>query len=362
VFSKKKLTISDKTGDFVCIGCSTTHSPIVDAFSNSEANHSFTKLSGDSFQPLSPISTYSEVKECISNLDATFATYKVSGCSQYYKAGTGPGVYYGCLSCEWGKTGNGQVIDTTKTSIKNCFNYLNECDTSVRYHGLSHDYYHVTGTGPDVNWDSLLSCHKCADSNKIPFLFLDDNNLPTQYSFYIEEEKAFDFGTDGVIMRCIEPHKLAIELFLNYLVEDDFISQCGVGRIDTTSEKWNHQKLDNTQVTCIACLPGYVPTYASNGVTSCSVIAHCDYEEEQIWFNKCSRCKKGYAYEFNDTDMVADYTACVSFSDTKCRVFKGAHCMFCEDGYLVSPDGTCQKFEIPGCAMNYDNKGKKLII
>ena len=300
------------------------------------------------------MSTYPQISECVSNTEPTFSPYHITGCAYYYKAGTGAGTYYGCLSCGWGKTGNGQITDTTKVSIKNCFNYLNECDANTRFAGLSHDFYHTTGTGLFANWDSLLSCHKCVDDSKVPFLFLDSNRLPSQYSFYIEEEKAFTSGTDGVIMRCVKPEKQAIELFLNYLVEDDFVLNCGLGMVDTTSEKWNNQALDNTKVTCLACLPGYSPVYASNGVTSCSVISHCDYSEPQEWFNKCSACKDGYAYQFDDMKGSADYTQCVAFADSNCKVFKGSSCMFCEVGFVVAPDGKCRILEIPGCLSEND--------
>ena len=112
---------------------------------------------------------------------------------------------------------------------------------------------------------------------------------------YKRQGVAFNSGTDGIIMRCVKPEKQAIELFLNYLVADDFISNCGLGKVDTSSEKWNHQDLDNTEVSCIACKPGFRPTYASHGITQCQIISNCDYDSEQTWFNKCSKCKSGFA-------------------------------------------------------------------
>lgn len=351
------LLILDDTADAVCIACASTHSPVVSAFDDSMQHHSFTMLSDSMLQVLSPLSSFVEIDECVINSDATFATYKVDGCAEYFKTVNGMTTHYGCLKCAWGQTGNGKLVDTDKKSLKNCFNYLNECDTDVRYHGLGFDFYNVSGTTAPLNWDSLLSCHKCVDSTKIPFLFLDSDNYPMQYSFYIEETMAFNSGTDGVIMRCIKPEKQAIELFLNYLVEDDFVINCGLGRVDTSSEKHNNQSLDNTQVTCIACLPGYKPTYATRGVTACQAISNCDYEQPQIWFNRCSSCKSGFAYEYNSTNKMANYDSCSAFSDVHCKVFSGSKCMFCQKGYMVSPDGSCRLFEVPNCSVDSTNQG-----
>ena len=116
-------------------------------------------VSDSLFEVLSPISTFVEIDECVVNTDAVFSPYIVEGCSQYYKTGSGPTAIYGCLKCGWGQTGEGKFTAPNKKSLKNCFNYLNECNADVRYQGLSHDYFYKTGTIPVQNWDSFVSCH-----------------------------------------------------------------------------------------------------------------------------------------------------------------------------------------------------------
>ena len=300
-----------------------------------------------------------EVSECIINSDTTFATYKVDKCFEYYKSvDSGSNAHYGCLKCNWGMTGPAKIIDAPKGGLKSCSNFSNECDSSTKYFGLSYDWMNISGGNkPAINWDSLVSCHKCSDDSKIPFYFLDSGFKPAPYSLYVQDGESFKDGLDGIIMRCIKPTKLGIQLFLNYKMDFDFIENCGIGSINVESTKTNLGELTNLEVFCIACKPGYSPVYNNDKVTSCTKISNCDDEKDQIWFNRCSSCNTKKTYSFDTGTNKSSYSACQSFNDENCGVFNGSECMFCKKGFSFSPKGKCIRIEVPGCTNDPITKG-----
>ena len=56
---------------------------------------------------------------------------------------------------------------------------------------------------------------------------------------------------------------------------------------------------------CIACKPGYYPVtvevtdYRNKLITNCKQILNCDETEGHTIFNKCSKCKSGFALNEN---------------------------------------------------------------
>ena len=118
----------------------------------------------------------------------------------------------------------------------------------------------------------------------------------------------------------------------------------------------------STDFDCISCMPGYKPTFASNGIKidSCVKIDNCDLSNDatNTYMNMCQTCKPGHIYQMAvDTfDILMD--TCAENSVDNCLVGlsgDSTKCMLCENGYDLKSDKTaCTKMFINKCtSYNY---------
>jgi hypothetical protein len=219
-----------------------------------------------------------------------------------------------CLRCNHGYTG---VIDDNGF-IKTCEPMV-DCDVPIERGGLPG---YLTG---------FVSCHACRDKKKIPMIVVEGPHLGDWFSFQKTEKNS---------VACKEP-----ETFIDFHGDN-----CAMGADILLLG-------DNINISiCVACSPGYIPTYNNRKVTSCARINNCSLTNLSA-FNICPECQisnltdstNNYAWLFN-TNNDFDLAFCVQTSTANC-LFSTLHgiCVHCRPGYIMNSLGTCQKLVIADC-------------
>lgn len=229
----------------------------------------------------------------------------------------------------------------------------------------SHEYYN--GLNSELN--KVFSCHKCLESDQIPFsagLLEIDQKVEGYERFKTAVQFYSDFsvtpGNDKKHMSqdmCLKPEAATFDLAGKF----NFPTNCGLGFVDLTRvvDGHAHDATDSNDangdpnkqtVKCSACKPKYKPTRVKktlNGkeeelnfsVTACTLIANCESSE---WFNACTQCKPGFSYGY-DTKKGILFDVCVDVGDNKdCEAYDDVakKCIFCKKGTILNADGFCE--------------------
>ena len=130
----------------------------------------------------------------------------------------------------------------------------------------------------------------------------------------------------------------------------DYLANCGV-----------YVKQSGGNHDCLLCNPGFKSSDPDKLPDVCEKIKNCDLDldQEELWFNSCSKCKKGFAFKFNNNKISND---CVETSVEDCfSADSNGICHFCkEDFFLVN--GKCDKLQFNGCDNNSTNLGSITIL
>ena len=270
----------------------------------------------------------------VTQINAVGNTDLVSNCQYYNQVSAG---VHGCVKCKHGYHGKGN--SATGTYIQDCNTKMGSCD--------SPEYKNLSG-----NLAAYFSCHKCIDSNRIPyFIYTADagagSEITNLRTFGLSGSAQWNDGTDGHTIECLNTSSWANFLTSIGGTTSDtttaLIANCGLGLLDLTNDK------NATAVIlhkCAACKPGYLPDDVST-ITSCTKIANC--VDNSKWFNACSSCKTGYVFKV--VDGAITYTECVSQADSGCLATTGnnLNCTFCKKGFFLNLDGVCVTINTPKC-------------
>ncbi len=244
--------------------------------------------------------------------------------------------------------------------------YIRSC---AEYTDCAADFF----AGLSAKLNAIFSCHKCTTSNKIPFApirgltpysAIDGLN---KYSINVGANNLFQSGSGNHSVECLEPIPASFNLeSLDNLF--NFPDQCGLGLINTSlkpiaqdSNKQTGVDRSKIGVFCAACNPGYKavgstdnassPVVVEHMVSRCDKIANCT---SSTWFNYCSQCDTGYAYNYSALSGVM-YDQCLqSFQNPYCFAYNSStsKCVYCQKGYYLNPDNYCEKIDAPKCNTN----------
>ena len=386
------------TPEYACVRCRSGHIPIL-------AHRATTRFSYIDLSSLNgPYSTYGAL-ECIpieGNVkgDVNVTTGLVDNCLYYYNVSKQDSQVYGCFTCRFGYTGT--IVTSNSNNyygyIEQCNDFsTTDCDTSVVYQGYTLDFQEIYDW--QIPLESMLSCHKCLDSNKIPVLFINYANWRgdtgyrsgsseiSNYHYFTTSLKhavlnpysirsdAYHYGTGGAQMACMTPTHTNFAISssgnFNILTSGGVSSSCALLLVSASqtpnascsSYGATYNDVSHCQtIFCAACSPGYrkskiqrtflndnsrypfqSPYYASG----CTAISNCVGNQ---WVNFCSQCVSGYTWKYNPTTKAVNYDECVSTSISNCEAADddGA-CVYCKKGYILQSEGYCDQIKSPFC-------------
>lgn len=105
---------------------------------------------------------------------------------------------------------------------------------------------------------------------------------------------------------------------------------------------------------CLACAPGFKPTFTSNAISSCDAIQNCDVSTpaNNTWMNACETPNTGYAWKYDDSTKTILFNELVDASGTahNCAVFhtEDTKCRLCRDGYALNSNDLCVFTDLDG--------------
>ena len=159
--------------------------------------------------------------------------------------------------------------------------------------------------GLDAHLSSIVSCHKCKDPTRIPFVSvnldkLEDDKITSISHYTLENVSANEFyskGVTGFSTDCLEPINTTFNIDANKF---NFPDNCAIGVIKANSvpdstDSNKSVNVDRTKIStfCGSCKPGYSRTPAMDGnnrpvsymTSNCALITNC---ETSTWMNYCS--------------------------------------------------------------------------
>lgn len=329
--------------------------------------------------------------------------FTVANCAQYHESAVfGPSSYL-CMACEQGyyKPPNMNICLPYSQEMPQCDTRTpewNECASCVSNFAVNHTRtgcYNITSDPrpgflgfctemsdcTKVQWKglplelaSVLSCHVCKETGKIPFAFVNAGTIELRaglaygaYSSSVGAGKAYALGESDQNVRCLAPTATTFGISGTF----NFPANCGVGLVNINlppSAAESSQPASPTpagsSVFCGACLPKFAPTFAKNAqdkqisniVVGCTAIANCDFSQT---FNSCELCQKGYVFGFNHTRGVLYDTCIPAPENPNCyAMFTEAGnniCKTCKKGFVKNRDGFCEALASPKCEANSFN-------
>ncbi len=147
------------------------------------------------------------------------------------------------------------------------------------------------------------------------------------------------------------------------ITNPDFPTACAIQQIDINKSfkaysasgiTLNDQSTDNlppTNPICVACLPKYKATKATEkidiskvvprAILSCTLIQNCASSHT---FNRCDKCESGFALEESSNGE-----SCVASTILNCKIIHTSVCKLCDEGYRLNPDGLCDNVQVFQC-------------
>lgn len=223
--------------------------------------------------------------------------------------------------------------------------------------------------GLSIELEKFVSCHKCNDSDKIPFVSLminDDSNslggLQKYMTTVSNTNNLNEFTDDNVNFsnQCLYSNLSEFDL----VGINNFDLNCGIGIINSTLKADTSESNSATPASnklgiyCGACKPGFKATVTTSSkvfyVESCDIILNCQLSGTA--FNQCDKCKENYTFNYTSSNGI-DRSTCVDVSSNKhCYAFNDVNdeCIICKKGYSLNPENICELLDAPFC------EGKKM--
>ena len=220
-----------------------------------------------------------------------------------------------CLGCKFGFTGEVYLTPNDFLTIQNCAVDA-DCDLSVTY----------PLDNPEIS--SLVTCHQCTDTSKIPtyrFFYTTGKDVDTPAFIYDNDDKK--------TMTCESP----------------VVSNCLIqvaSKDETVKAKWNdgNPNNDNEIMRCVYCKPMYSPSYSDTQedffpyryIDSCNFISNC---EKSLKPNHCEQCQNS-SRSPDQNDMRLKIDNGVSSCEYNNYVEEDPFCNLTE---ATSPSGVCDQ-------------------
>lgn len=218
-----------------------------------------------------------------------------------------------CVKCQYrfkGEIG----IDSGVSYISNCV-FHEKCsrNTFPSNSGLDSNYQ-FQNSFPKSIPEALISCYFCINSTEIPFLYAKNTasglvlqnyshtNTPTLESA-TSSEGDLDYNNE-----CINTS--TFNFYNDTGTVTGFPSNCGYGLIDPTQTISTSGTSDYLQ--CLMCKPLYKASFTGNKISACDLISGCEVSWE---FGRCSLCKIGYVWEYDNSDKFINKSVCLEFND-----------------------------------------------
>lgn len=264
-----------------------------------------------------------------------------------------------CRQCKFGHTGTIHKDGDGKYYL-DCNDTISGCDHNIRIgSGYVEDMWIASMYGFNLVYE--FTCHKCTDTDKIPFIHLSDDNTLLSYQINSEFNVPSQSTTlDGEMTVCRNPSKE--DLFVDDPNFEGFVTNCALGLIVVDMAK--SVTITESSVRCLACKDGYTPVYdLETGffITSCESIENCTPTDTDGWFNGCKNCTVGYTKEVDEDRTVIPNLCGASTSLTNCKLYDTFNnlCFQCDQGYTLDLDGLCTKMVFPYCT-DYSQNSEKI--
>ena len=224
----------------------------------------------------------------------------------------------------------------------------------------------------------FVSCHSCANTGQIPFLYGRGGSPFT----HVQGLGAFGLNVSGTqrlsdlfgdtSMKCLSPTAASLNIDA---AKFSFPANCGLGFVNVnslpdSSTSTSLLAVDRAKIAamCVACAPRFSATGGSdaNGpvpdlISSCTAIENC---QASTWFNYCSQCSPGFTYRY-DPNTGIRFDRCVSAGvNPNCYALDLVSasvpiCRYCNPGYTLNIDGICEMIRPPRCFIN-NNRFKEI--
>jgi hypothetical protein len=352
---------------YACVACKTaTNFPLIDFAENIPFTSivDFNSVSTTLGQKIStPLMAYPAIFKCFdttaqaTSLGTVNASGKVDNCAYYSEFSYGLIPQYGCVRCNIGYTGKTiQETNVDSGYIQSC-SADTACDASTVYTGMQDNTQLTTYYG---SLFSLFSCHKCTNSAQIPVAFLEVSigsykvTKLREYTIPNSSGVSLSSGATGFemnVVRCLDPSTPS-NLGMTTLTN---IANCAlmivnvIGGFDASDPSGTD--FSKMTAVCVACKPGYSPTYSSQTVfshiiTACTAITNCP-TNKGLWLNACSTCS---VFGVKSGTNTADYGTCTTNSISNCFVGTNTNCLACKNGYSLSQVNTCVQVTAAYCS------------
>ena len=296
-------------------------------------------------------------------------------------------INYGCFKCKWGYTGRvNYVIESTDSTIKHGYieycEKVVDCDTSKKSGGL-HTYTNFIKLNGSIN--NYFTCHFCTGSKILTGFYnwgdITATGVPDILGLAAFRYDSDKNGTDDSetnikleeyshALKCVDPAKFANDTVdgdgKKYKVFEGAITVDIVGcamRIVNTKSLGVHSQ---GTYQCLACAPGYIPTFDAFVITACTVATtandFCDGADvnEVKTFNNCSNCTLLYDQNLRTVNFEVCNENAINncFSGYTNLAFTDI-CVICNPGFELVGDSDCLKITTPGCKKtNFSNNNK----
>ena len=219
--------------------------------------------------------------------------------------------------------------------------------------------------GLSIKLEKFISCHKCHESTKIPFVALriDDstNTLEGLQKYQVTLDNSInlnDFNDDNVNFsnQCFKSDLSDFGLVDS--ANNNFPTNCAIGIInstlkaDTTESNSNSPSANKLGIYCGACKPGFKPTVSTPKVfyvEECVAIDNCELSGTA--FNQCDKCVDEFAFDYTTANGI-DRSTCIGVSSNKhCYTFNSENnkCIICKKGYSLNLENVCELLDAPYC-------------
>lgn len=264
--------------------------------------------------------------------------------------------YYACTRCKFGYSGKIVRTQNTKGYMPESCKLITDCKVDIWYNGLAWKTTDIT-----LPLDFYMNCHACNIINniiQIPTFGITSKNFDSAAPPISKNS----FGPFG-IPSSNAPDDLPVSVDSTLQVAQTtcqtpgltqgakFPSDCGAQLlfIDKKLSPYRSAEDPDVNPVCVICKPGFKPTSYGTVTGLTFVVMACEKIDKcvaSITFNSCDQCDTGFALK-----ATGDLYQCVAATVENCyKVSDDNKCVLCNEGYLMSVDGTCDRVPAYKCS------------
>lgn len=370
------IKIDDQTLAIVINSCPNTKLPLID-YAPSKSYRTYIGPSSPNYNIQSPFDGFEAIKSCF----APIATTKVLGynnaskmidkCEFYYNLNTDT---YGCMKCAFGYSGriNNDTTSPNLGFIEYC-EPISGCDLNITS-GMFVSYDNLQKTGLLTRYFSCFSCQDDGTDERVVVSAVAAGTTVGSDGLFAEIYglRAYQLTTDATVKYkngvvglteskqnfCVKSTGINTTLRLDD-PSANIVAKCSAYMLNVDSKGENA----NDAFFCVACKPGYTPTYVAGSVykiDTCTIMANCDTSNSGTMVNYCSTC----VYTYDLYSDIINYKTCLDLTGgaiarTSCYAAVDKNtCKLCRAGYELksNADGTstCYQLTVNNCSsVNY---------